>query len=488
MISCEEDGIVENGKGTLTGTVVSSGSNIPLANVKITTSPSSNTVFTNGEGNFTIENISTGEYSVQAELDTYITAFEPANIQDGQVTNVVFELEETASENLPPLAPILIYPDDGEDEVNTSFEFVWNSSQNDEDDVVYALELRNGSTNEITLIENINDTTFAINGLDLGVNYFWQVTADDLVNNPVVSVLSSFATKDPSLNRFFYVRKEGNNNIIYSGTDSEGDDTQVNENEIQLTTVETNSFRPRYDLQAGKLAFLRTVGSETQLFTMNLDGTELDQVTSSIPVVGFRQDEIDFTWFQNGQRIYYPNLNKLYSIQANGTGNSLEYEAPSGTFITEVDVNEVNNLIAIKTNDANGYNARIVIVDPVTDIEMDVVIEGESGALGGIDFSIDGTKVLFTRDVSGFENANYRQLDSRIFIFNTLDHTTVEVVTNKPAGTNDLDVKFAPNEGSVIYMNTSNDGVSQRNIYKAVLDNIEGRELLFDNSFMPDWE
>ncbi len=488
LVGCQEEGIVENGRGTIQGTVVTFGTNLPLANVKISTNPSSNTVFTNSDGEFTLLQVPTGEYSVQAELTDYVTSFEPANVQDGLTTNIVFEMEETASQNPPPATPVLIYPEDDDNEINTQLTFVWSSSQNDDDEIVYSLELRNGATNEMQLFEEISDTTFAVSGLDLGVNYFWQVTADDLTNDPVSSVISSFATKDPTLNRFFYVRKIGNNNVIFSGTDSEGSDSEVNENEIQLTSSEVNSYRPRMDAQAGKLAFLRTVGSETHLFTMNLDGTELNQITSSIPVAGFRQDEVDFTWFLNGQRIYYPHLNRLYSVEANGTGTTLVYEAPIGTFVTEVDVNEVDNIIAIKTNDASGYNARIFLYDPVFDLEMGTVIEGQEGALGGIDYSIDGNSVLYTRDVSGFENANYRQLDSRLFIYNITTDTTQEIPTGKPMGTNDLDAKFAPNEGSIIYMNTSNDGVSQKNIYKVLLDDTENRELLFTDAFMPDWE
>ncbi len=486
ILSCSEDGIDENGRGELTGTVVTSGDNLPLANVKITTSPASNTVFTNSQGTFTIEQVPTGEYSVQAQLDDYVTAFEAANILDGLTTNVVFEMQLSSQDNLPPLAPVLLTPADNETEVGTEVEFVWNSSNNDDDEIIYSFELRNGQTNEIVITESLADTTYAMSGLELGVNYFWQVSADDDVNPIVESAISGFTTKDPNLNRFFYVKKMGNNNVIYSGTD--GGDGTMNENEIQLTPLDANSFRPRRNQTSDKIAFLRTVGADTHLFTMNVDGSETDQVTSSIPVVGFRQDEVDFTWHQNGQKLYYPNLNKLYSINATGSGNTLIFQAAAGVFITEVDVNESNNLVAIKTNDANGYNARIFILDPNTDLEVDVVIENEAGALGGIDYSIDGTKVLYTRDISGFENGDYRRLDSRLFIHNLLDDTTVELSLDKPAGTNDLDAKYAPNEGSVIFMNTSNDGVSTKNIYRILLDDTNNRELLFTNAFMPDWE
>jgi hypothetical protein len=45
------------------------------------------------------------------------------------------------------------------------------------------------------------------------------------------------------------------------------------------------------------------------------------------------------------------------------------------------------------------------------------VLSGLAGAVSGFELSIDGNdRLLFlTRDASGFEDANYRQLDSRMF-------------------------------------------------------------------------
>ncbi|MEL6811578.1 MAG: carboxypeptidase-like regulatory domain-containing protein [Bacteroidota bacterium] len=486
FFSCTEDGINENGFGTLEGKVVSQGDNLPIANAKITTSPTSNTVFTDENGDFSMGQVQVGEYSVQAEADTYVTAFEAANIVEGQTINVVFELVETSAANIPPLAPSLIFPEDNATGINTELDFVWSSSNNDSDDILYAFELRNGVTSEIILEEQISDTTFTVSGLEVGTNYFWQVRASDDVNPPVESTISSFTTLDVVTNRFFYTREDGDNLVIFSGTvDAEGNPDQ---GEFQLTSSSTNSFRPRKDNTANKIAFLRTVGADIQLFVMNLDGTEIQQITDEVPVAGFRQDEVDFTWHLFGQRIYYPNFNKLYSIVADGTGSVLMYEAPVGTFITEIDANEANNLVAVKTNDADGYNARIAIVNPNNGDEIAVVIEGIEGALGGIDFSIDGTKVLYTRDVSGFENSEYRQLDSRIFEYDIPTDTTKEINTAKEVGTNDLDVRYSPNEGSIIFTNTSNDGISPKFIYRMLLDNQENKLLSFTNAFMPDWE
>ena len=129
-----------------------------------------------------------------------------------------------------------------------------------------------------------------------------------------------------------------------------------------------------------------------------------------------------------------------------------------------------------------------MIIRPLQGVEHAVLVEGLDGALGGLDYSFDGTKVLYTHDVSGYEGPVYRPLDMRMFVYNINDDTTMEVSVNKPVGTNDLDPQFSPNEGAVIFTNTSNDGISQKDVYKVDLDEMNVRVLLFSNGAMPDWE
>ena len=70
--------------------------------------------------------------------------------------------------------------------------------------------------------------------------------------------------------------------------------------------------------------------------------------------------------------------------------------------------------------------------------------------------------------------------------------TASEISLEKPAGTVDLDVRYSPNEAELIIMNTSNDGVSTKNIVKCtpVANNSAGvsRTIIFANASMPDWE
>ncbi|MCW9038156.1 MAG: hypothetical protein OQJ79_09615, partial [Altibacter sp.] len=85
--------------------------------------------------------------------------------------------------------------------------------------------------------------------------------------------------------------------------------------------------------------------------------------------------------------------------------------------------------------------------------------------------------------------ANYRRLDMRLFVYDLVTDITTDISQDKPSGTNDLEPIFSPNEAFVIFTNTSNDGISQKDVYRLEIESAEdSRELLYENAFMPDWE
>ncbi len=478
-ISCSEDGIDETGFGTLKGTVVSSGDNKPLSNVKITTAPASTTVFTNENGEFVIQQISVGEYSVQAELNDYQAAFEATSVINGNTSNVVFELKKASFNNKPPTTPILISPEDNGTVDSTSVTFVWSASDPDGDDLTYSLELRNDKNQDVELFENITDTTYTFSPLILGTKYFWQVTADDDVNEPVLSSVKTFSViASPTGNRYLFVRNINGNNVIFS-SDEEG-------NEFQLTLESTNSFRPRRNVAANKIAYLQTTGAQVDIFTMNLDGTEKKKVTSSINPNGFNFNEINISWPEGSDLIYFPRFDKLYSIRTTGQGIKQVYQTLDGSLISEVDVN--GNLIALKTNDISGYNVSIYTIN-FSGVVQNTVLTGAMGAASGLNLSVTNQKLIYSYDTDEFQSSSYRRLNSKIFLYDLVSNTSREISGDKAPGTNDLEPIFSPNEASVIFTNTSNDGNSQRNVLSLIIDEQQDtREELFSNAFMPDFE
>ena len=98
--------------------------------------------------------------------------------------------------------------------------------------------------------------------------------------------------------------------------------------------------------------------------------------------------------------------------------------------VSEVVKNSQSGIIALKTNNLEGYDVRIFTINE-SGVEQTVILEGVNGAAGGLDLSVDNTKLLYTRDVSGFESADYRRLNSRMFMYDFVNSTSVDLSEDK---------------------------------------------------------
>lgn len=482
LSSCSEELVGKVETGTVKGLVVKQGTNEPLKNVKVHTSPTTETVFTGDDGSFIIENIPLGDYSVRAELNGYITSFQGVNLKtEQQVVTVVFEMSDDNSLNSPPSVPVLISPIDNATDQPLEVDLSWSSTDPDSTDVLkYKVVIKNDFDLNVITVNDLTDTHYYLDSLKFGVTYYWQVEVNDGINPPVNSPVFRFKTSTTPNNRFHYVKKHANGNY-YIVSANETNTT------FPFTTSNSNSWRPRLNQNAGLIAFLRTVGGNAQIFTAKPDGSQEFQVTT-VPVAGFDNAEIDFSWSTNGQDFLYANFNNLYKINKDGSGHQLIYSTPDGSFISEVDWSYDSSKIAIKTNDANGYSVKIYIIDMLGNT-IKTILQGVTGAAGGLNFSVDGDQLLYTHDVSGHQEPSYRQLDTHIFSYNLLTDVVTDwsVASSKPNGTNDLDPRFSPNNAEIIFMNTSNDNISPRNIEKITMQTSD-RTALFPDAEMPDWE
>ena len=487
FVNCSEDTIDLVGLGTLTGRVVEAKNFNPIENAKVTISQSNNTVFTDVDGYFIMKDVEEGDYSVNASKEGFLAGFEPATVSADLEVNVIFEMEIETALNKPPSTPLLHIPEEGAEDQELSVELIWSSEDPDEDEIIYRLEIKNDYNNDIVKVESIVDTTYVVSDLKYGTKYFWQIAATDEINPEVLSTVGTFTTKGDPENRFFYFQKNDNgNNVIYSASINEDDNTS--ENEVQLTGIENNSWRPRKNQTCNLIAFLRTENNETHLFTMQQDGSNVSQVTSAISVAGHDLNEIDFSWSSNGDRLLYTYYDKLLVINKDGSGLQELYQTSDGNFITECDWSNDGNMIALKTNDIAGYNVSIFAINMSGNV-LTTILDGVYGAAGGLNMSINNKLLLFTYDVSEYENANNRQLDTRIFVYNFDTATSADLSGSKTAGTIDLDPRFSPNEAQVIFVNTSNDGISSRSINRMDVGEEGGnRIVLFAGATMPDWE
>lgn len=479
--SCSEELVSKVQTGTLKGTVIKKGTNQPLKNVKIYTSPSTQTVFTKDDGSFVIEDIPLGDYSVRAELSGYVTTIQGISIKNNeQNVSVVLEMTDDDSLNSPPSVPVLLSPSDNAVDQPLAVDLSWNATDPDSLDILtYTLTVKNDFDQNVIEIKDLEEKHYFLENLKFGVTYYWQVSVSDGINPAVNSVVYRFKTSTVPNNRFHFVKKSNGNYYIVSSNES---NTNFN-----FTALGANSWRPRLNQNAQQIAFLRTAAGNTYIFTAKPDGSQLFQVTA-IPVAGFNNAELDFSWSTNGKELLYPSFTKLYRINKDGSGLELVYTTPDGSLISECDWSYDGSLIALKTNNPDGYNSKIIVIDMLGNV-VKTVLENVNGAVGGLNFSVDGNLLLYTHDISGHQDSSYRQLNTHIFIYNMLtgDVSDVSLASEKPDGSNDLDPRFSPNNAEIIFTNTSNDGISAKNIMKIILQD-NSRTALFPDAEMPDWE
>jgi len=481
LSACSEDRIEGLQTGTIAGVTVVSGSNEVLANVKVFTSPATSTVFTGADGRFTIQNVPEGTYSVQADKDDYQSGFEPANVIPEVTIEVVFEMMNEVVDNTPPTRPELIAPINNSTDLPLSVDFEWEATDVDVNDILkYTITINNDVDDMVLVFSDIEESIYTVDNLNYGTKYFWQVAVDDGQNEPVLSEVFNFkTTSSPSLD-FLYVRKVGDNNVIFAADDA---DTS-----LQLTSSSNNSWRPRRHSVTNKIAFLKSVGGSIHLFTMDEDGSGQQQVTNSQAVNGFNFNEIDFTWSPDGTYLLYPSFDKIYKINKDGSGLRVFYQTANGNFITEVTWSKFNNVIAVKTNDSQGYNVEILTMDQMG-TSLETVFSGEMGGAGGLDLNVDGTKLLYYYDTSGSELPNYSLQDARLFIYDIPSQTTFSADTSVIAGFNNIDPRFSPNENVIIYTERGRSANAQSSIYSHdYIASDQNFNLLFENASMPDWE
>lgn len=479
LVSCSEQQIIDGGNGVVKGRVVDSGTFEPIVNARISTSPSTSTFFSDKDGYFVFDSVLVGKYSFEAQKDGYVTKFEPVTVTVNSTIQVVFELDISTANNKPPEIPVLTAPLDIAKNQSLKLKLTWTATDKDSDPLTYVVTIKNATTDAVSTFTDLKTTSIDISGLSYSTKYYWQVSSSDGINKPTNSIASSFTTLAFPNPRFLFIKKINNNNVIFTA-DEAG-------NELQLSSSETNSYRPRKNLQINKIAFVRSDGSQNQIYTMNPDGSDVLKVTNLVPIAGFNMEHVNYCWSTNGSQIIYPNFDKLYRINADGSGLEELFQTPNGKFISECDWSQDGTQIALKVNSLSGYNVEIYVINTSGTV-LYQVLSGFNGAVSGLNISVDNQKIVYTRDVSGYQSSSYRRLDSRIFIYNRSSDTASELESKKLDGYNDLDVKFSPNEAEVIFVNTSNDGISPKNIQKTNVTNPETRTTLFSGGSMPEWK
>ncbi|GAA3925313.1 hypothetical protein GCM10022406_09170 [Hymenobacter algoricola] len=489
VLACETNTIEPAYYGALEGTVVdgSSGSK-PLANVVITTNPATTSFTTDAQGKFTLPNLLVGKYALSIRKTDYKTETVNVQVQEGTPTLVTVVMEKASGSNRRPNAPSNPTPANGAAGQPSRLTLKWRVTDPDAGDSLKSdvLIYESNSLDQKQVLTNSRDTVVTID-VKYNTTYFWQVTVRDKAGETVRGDVWRFQTSALPDNRYLYVREVGGNTDIYS-SDNAGN------NLTRLTTSAFLETAPQLSPTRDRIAYTSNATGRYQLYTMNRDGSDSRQITPGmIPVEGYGNYGLAYHWSPDGSQLIYASNDKLWRINRDGTGLVQVATAPAGRNFRECDWTAQSNRIIVQTVGTNIYDAEFYIMN-ADGSNLAKVIDNLPGRLDSPSFSIDGSRLLYSRDVDGYEQVSGRQLNGHIFM-QKLDGTGVVdlsppstgSITGKPAGTNDLFPRFSPDGAKVIFVNVNNDGISVPEIWIMDLDG-KNRAKLFANATLPDWK
>jgi len=487
LVGCTETTVEPARYGSLNGVVLDARSNQPLANVSITTSPATSGYLTDAKGQFFIPQIPAGTVAITAQKADYTTQTANLTVSEGQTQTVSVVLSKPSA-TTPPNAPTRPEPPNGATNQPTQLTLGWHPVQASKSDSLrYTVSLyESGNLNQRALLTNSRDTTVLVTGLRYATTYYWQVTVTNNSGNgsSARSPVWSFQTQALPDNRILFVRTTGTNSDIYSSNLTGG-------NLLQLTSEATTETAPKLSPTRDVIAYASNATGQYQLYTMNRDGSNKRRVTT-LAVEGYNNSGISFCWSPDGAQLLYGHYNQLYRINRDGTGNTLVNTASVDRHFRECDWTAQNGgRIVVQVVGVNVYDAELYLLS--TDgASANVLVGNLPGRLDSPSFSVDGTRVLYTRDVAGFDGVNGRQLDSHIFTqrldgSNLIDVTASSGTNNsKTPGTNDLNPRYSPDGFSIIFVNQVNDNITPGDVWTAEATGMN-RARQFTNAALPDW-
>ena len=487
LTSCNENTVNPVLYGTISGVVLGPDGKTAVAGASITTNPASSAIVTDDSGKFIIQSVPVGSYSVSASKTGYDNTSVSVAVVSGETAQAVIFLN--ASSNFTPGIPANPSPSNQAVNQPVSLKVSWHdaaSSGFNADTThfdVYMFE--SGSTDRKLIASDISDTTTTVSGLKYNTTYYWQVTAKGSDTLKANSDIWNFTTIPVPDNSIVFSRIVNGDYQVFSSDSAAA-------NLFQLTDDNSRNWWPRFNPKHDKIAFTSDGTVEPQIYTMNTGGGGLFQVTS-IGVTGYGNYGIGFCWAPDGYNILYSHNDKLYRIGSDGTNLTLIATAPAGRNFRECSYSPDGSKIAVLTIGSNVYDSEIYIMNS-DGSNMSLLVDNTAGATACPSFSIDGTKVLYTHDVSGYEGSDGRMLDSHIFEI-TIDTKSVNDLSinnqnnedNKISGTNDLNPRYSSNGAYIIFENGSNVPNSTKDIW-IMNANGSNRHKIISNGVMPDWK
>ncbi len=479
LIQCADDPVSSNKTGTIDGTVVESETMVGIPSVSITTTPGTSALLTNAQGEFTLEDVDVGTYSVRASKAGYETESVSILVKKNQTTiaNIVMEKEETPND--APNPPDNPTPENGATNQPIELTLAWSASDPNSNNTLNYDVYFGSSNSEFTQVTySQKDTTYTLENLDYNTLYFWQIVVKDSEDLIRYGPVWSFTTISLPNNRIVFASPQEGNYNIYSASDS-------GSSLLQLTDDIGRDWWARLNPNRNKIAFVSNRAVDYHIFTMQMDGSNIQQITN-LPIDSYHNNGVGFCWSHDGHHLLYGHYEKLYKIDDDGSNLTQIAQAPVNRHFRECIWSPLGDRIVALTIGDDIFESEIYLMDSDGE-NMKILVGDSAGVIMAPAFSPDGHKIAFTWDVSGHEVMSGRQIDSRIFIMDIDSTKAQDISKNKPAGTNDLFPRWSPGGNEIIFVNTPNDGVGQPDIWVMDADG-SNRSLFISNGTMPDWK
>lgn len=493
IISCNENTVTPTEYGSISGNVLAPDGKTPVIGASVQTNPPTSAIATDSSGAFTITNVTVGKYTVTASKNGYAQTSVSVDVTSGKTVQAVIFLSSSAT--AAPGMPTDPAPADQATGEPLSINLSWHSpvsTVGTADTTVYNVYLcKSGSTVPDLVASNITDTTVSVSDLQLNTTYFWQVVArikgDTSASN---SEMWSFTTIPVPDNDIVFARQVNGVYQIFSSDTAGG-------NLVQLTNNNSRNWWPRFNPRHSVIAYTSDESVVPQIFTMKSDGTSPYQVTTT-GVTGYGNYGIGFCWSPDGARLLYAHNNELFRINADGSDLTLIATAPAGMNFSEASCSPQGDKIVALVVGPNVYDSGIYLMNS-DGSDMTLLVPNSPGATESPSFSPDGKSIVYTHDVSGYQDSSGRMMDGDIFQMNlstkqseNLSVNTVYSGDNKPAGTNDLNPRYSPDGAYIIFENGPNTPNSVKNIWvinaSANGSNDNNRHEIISNGVMPDWK
>lgn len=461
--------------GTLQGTLLDAVTSTPITGANLTTQPPSVALLTDASGQFKVDSLPEGDYTLIAKKAGYIKDSVAVAVSPGKATDItlLMEPEVTTAFNLP-VQPLPAARSEGHtDSVTLS----WGvENRRLEADLQFDVLLyQSGETGGKSIASQLSDTSLAVYDLAWNTTYFWQVVAHDRLGNTTTGELWSFTTMPFPAVSYLFSRTTDENAEIYAA-DASGQYVR------RLTDHPARDGYPRLSPNRQWVAFVSDRDGKQQLYTMKPDGSEINQVTT-VPLAGYHHYGEGFCWSPDGGQLLYSHYDKLYRIDRDGTNLTEIATAPEGYHFKAVDWSGVNGKIVVQTVSSDISNTGFYLMDE-DGSNAEALLDSITNRLECPTFSIDGKQLLFTQDVAGFDSPTGRQLDARIFTLDLATEQITDLSSDKPNGFNDLNSRFSPNGAQIIFEHTSNEEGASKSIWIMDADG-QNRQLLFENTQMP---